>query len=167
MFSVKFALKGTEQMKRQFFDRVFNAADRAAKKGIERTAAYVRIAARNSIKPAAKHSKAMRARFVKGDREVYSAVGQPPLSKTGLLRMFIYYAWDASTKSAVIGPARINRGTEGAPHALEYGGTVKTHDGRPVRIRPRPYMRPAMLKAIKSGKFSEEIVRALRQAFKK
>lgn len=88
-----------------------------------------------------------------------SKPGEPPRSITKLLRRFIFFAWDQSTQSVVIGPAQLNKST-GAPKTLEYGGKtslVFTRSSsnnriyqfrRRIYIKPRPYMRPALAKTI-------------------
>lgn len=152
-----------------FFDRVFTKTQRAKKRALERAAAYIRNAARHSIKPAQKHTKKAQKQFSRDKRgEAYSRPGQPPLSKTGLLRQFLYYAYDPDTGGFVVGPAKINR-TLGAPKALEHGGPYlamqRTGLGKwrvgTQRMEARPYMRPALLKAINAKKIDQEIKKAL------
>lgn len=131
-----------------FFDRaaVVGAADRATRKVLSKFGAFVRQRARTSIRK----------------RKGTSEPGRPPFSHLGLLRNFIFFAYDRERSSVVIGPALINR-PSGAPENLEYGGTF---DGKgrvvylpvspgarktapvklegKIRIRPRPYMKPAL-----------------------
>ena len=135
---------------RMFFDKpaVMRAVDRATRRVLSRFGAYVRRTARQSIRR----------------RKGPSAPGQPPSSHTGLLKDFIFFAYEPAKEDVVIGPAKLNRGTN-APELLEEGGTVITKrprwiptgktraDGRPKRIRvpagttltyeARPYMGPA------------------------
>lgn len=106
-----------------------------------------------------------------------SEPGEPPRSITGLLRKFIYFAYDPNTRSVVIGPAKLDKST-GAPATLEYGGTatitkfrtVTGADGKTVVTRrkeriviePRPFMAPAYESAKKdlATKWRDSIRRA-------
>jgi len=119
-----------------FFDRkaVRSAVDRATRRVLSRFGAFVRRAAKSSIRK----------------RKAVSEPGSPPSSHVGLLRKLIYFGYDAGRKSVVIGPQRLNQKVGDAPHALEYGGTSTVVEGlrgrrrmRRVRIRARPYMGPA------------------------
>ncbi|RLF32862.1 MAG: hypothetical protein DRN08_06135 [Thermoplasmata archaeon] len=119
-----------------FFDRkaVRSAVDRTARRVLSRFGAFVRRAARSSIRK----------------RKRTSAPGEPPSSHTGLLRRFIFFGYDAGKRSVVIGPARLNQKIGDAPAALEHGGTSTVIEGmrgrrrkRRVRIKARPYMGPA------------------------
>jgi hypothetical protein len=119
--------------KASFFDRpaVTSAVEKAAIKVLSRFGAFVRTRARTSI------------RKKKGT----SPPGGPPYSHVGLLRKFIFFSYDKSTESVVIGPTLINSPT-GAPENLEYGGTTERPawyrgKDKTIRIRPRPYMGPA------------------------
>lgn len=134
-------------MKDYFFDRqaVIDAIGKGAAKALSKAGAFVRRAARSSIRK----------------RKKPSAPGQPPSSHTGLLKNFIFFAYDPKTRTVVVGPEKLNRGT-GAPELLEFGGSTvtdrKTHirvkggkrpkyvtipKGTRVTIRARPYMAPA------------------------
>lgn len=66
--------------------------------------------------------------------------GEPPRMILGLIKKFMYYAFDKENRSVVVGPAVIDQPT-GAPETLEEGGYVQ-FKGRQVRISPRPYMKP-------------------------
>jgi hypothetical protein len=106
---------------------VLGAVDKATRKVFSRFGAFVRRTARGSIRK----------------RKKTSAPGQPPSSHTGLLKRFIFFSFDPSRKSVVIGPMRLTDNNRGdAPSVLEYGGTA-TLDKTKVNIRPRPYMGPA------------------------
>jgi hypothetical protein len=84
--------------------------------------------------------------------------GEPPHSHSGLLRDFLFFAFDPETETVVIGPARLGgRGAAQTPGILERGGPSvrimgwKTIKGqrrlvpvnKPVRIKKHPYMAPA------------------------
>lgn len=114
-----------------FFDRarVTNAVDRATRKHLSRFGAFVRTRARSSIRT----------------RRRISEPGQPPTNRTGLLKRNIFFVYEPSRRSVVIGPVLLNS-SSGAPELLEHGGTViREVKGRSVRMtyRPRPYMGPA------------------------
>jgi len=123
-------------VKRVFFDRkaVRSAVDRSARRVLSRFGAFVRRAARSSIRK----------------RKRASAPGEPPSSHTGLLRRFIFFGYDAGKRSVVIGPARLNQKVGDAPAALEHGGVSTVVEGlrgkrrkRKIKIAARPYMGPA------------------------
>jgi len=152
-------MHSADEAKKNFFDRalVQSAVDAAALRAMARFGAYVRTAARRSIRP----------------RKAVSQAGQPPTSRLGLLRDLILFGYDASSESTVVGPARLNgRGDGSAPGLLERGGTRRARAGRAVyftndpgrdangkfvsdgkrrvvldgtlKYRPRPYMAPAL-----------------------
>jgi len=123
-------------IKRMFFDRkaVTGAVDKATGRVLSRFGAFVRRTARSSIRK----------------RKRTSRPGEPPTSRTGLLKRFIFFGYDPSRRSVVIGPARLNQKVGDAPEALEYGGMTTVVEGtrhkrrkRKVRIVARPYMGPA------------------------
>ena len=118
-------------------DRVKRAAGAAARRNLSKAGAFVRTAARSSIRK----------------RKRISAPGQPPSSHTGLLKRFIFFGYDSARKTVVVGPMRLNQKVGAAPEALEHGGrsTVVSgrrgrHRKRRIRIQARPFMGPAMRK---------------------
>ena len=130
--------------KQMFFDRrkVQSKTDSAARRVLSKFGAFVRRAARSSIRT----------------RKRVSAPGEPPSSHTGLLKKFIFFGYDRGRQSVVIGPQRLNQKVGDAPQALEYGGTATVVEGlrpsarsgrggkrkkRRVKIAARPYMGPA------------------------
>ena len=123
-----------------FFDteRVKKVADTATRKVLSKAGAFIRTAAKSSIRK----------------RKAISAPGQPPSSHTGLLKRFIFFGYDKHWRSVVIGPTRLNQATGVAPPALEYGGPSRVTSGgrrkkkgvRKVTIRARPFMQPAFEK---------------------
>lgn len=121
--------------KSSFFDRpkVIAAVDRATRQVLSKFGAFVRRSARSSIRPR---------------KRITSPPGQPPFSHTGLLRNRIFFGYDPTQSSVVIGPTPLNARSE-APALLEYGGTTTLpRKGRHVRarFRGRPYMGPAFQK---------------------
>lgn len=154
------------EMKKWFFDRprVINAVDKATRSVLSRFGLYVKREAKKLIKPPGRmrlremtpeeratykrrlgmyKAGKLRHRPQKPRRRESSRPGQPPRSQTGILKRFIYDAMDPRTRSVVIGPARIERGTD-APRVLEYGGRTRLPNGRTIYLSPRPYMRPAL-----------------------
>ena len=123
-----------------FFDsaRVVAATSRAERKVLSRFGAFVRRGSRSSIRK----------------RKAASAPGQPPSSHVGLLKKFIFFAYEPARQSVVIGPARLNQKTGNALSALEYGGRTqivsrnrrRQRTVRTVHIQPRPFMGPAFEK---------------------
>lgn len=140
------------QAKSFFFDRdrVLDAMERTEQRVLSKFGAFVRRTARGSIRAGKKPSKP----------------GTPPKSHTGILKKFIYFVWDPSARSVVIGPARLNGAGKGeAPSLLEHGGTravrrtktIRSGKGRKATERKvqknerltyaaRPYMGPAYAK---------------------
>jgi hypothetical protein len=121
---------------RLFFDSptVLIAVDKATRKVLSRFGAFVRRTAKGSIRK----------------RNASSAPGSPPSSHTGLLKRFIFFGYDPSRRSVVIGPAQLTENNRGdAPSALEYGGTATLTQGKNknrVKIQARPFMGPAFEK---------------------
>ena len=118
--------------KQLFFDsaKVIQAVDKGTRKVLSRFGAFVRRTAKGSIRK----------------RKASSAPGSPPSSHTGLLKRFIFFGYDPSRRSVVIGPTRLTENNRGdAPANLEYGG-MATLNKTNVKIRPRPFMGPAFEK---------------------
>lgn len=113
--------------------------DAASIRSLSRFGAYVRRTAKQSIRK----------------RKKPSMPGKPPSSHTGLLKKFIWFGYDPSRRSVVIGPAKLRLLGE-TPHVLEHGGrnvtTVKygrsksKRSKRIVKIKARPFMQPALEK---------------------
>lgn len=124
------------RIKGVFFDTraVRRAVDPAKRRALSRGGAFIRQAAKTSIRK----------------RKGTSKPGQPPHSHVGDLRRLILFGYDRRTESVVVGPVGFARSE--APNVLEFGGrTVVTRrrrsgkvDRRRVRISSRPYMAPAL-----------------------
>ena len=156
---ITFDLKMND-FKKRFVDTTKQRAVDGTQRGLMYMGGYIARTAKNSIKPAEKHPKKMRAQFVRGNKnfnaadEVYSKPGEPPLSKLGFLRENIRYGWEAPIRAVVIGPVKFN-GRGNAPAALELGIPSQVWIGRganrrmvTVPMRARPYMMPALKKAL-------------------
>jgi len=111
-----------DKAKSMFFDRktVLSSVDRATRRVLSKFGAYVRTSAKSSIRK----------------RKKVSDPGRPPSSRTGLLKKFIFFAYDGQKQSVVIGPVKLN-GKGDAAELLEYGGTRTVQRGQWVR-RGRP-----------------------------
>ncbi|OHB51761.1 MAG: hypothetical protein A2Y12_01365 [Planctomycetes bacterium GWF2_42_9] len=124
------------QFKEYFADRqaVISAVNKAILKKLNWIGGYVKTAAKHSIKKA-------------GSYNAVSVAGKPPLSHVGLLKQHIYSAIEPQNDTVVVGPAKLNAKGTDVPSNLEFGGTAVmfTRRGRrKVKIKPRPYMRPAL-----------------------
>lgn len=99
------------QAKKLFFDRsaVMKATNRAERQALSKFGAFVRRRAKSSIRPAGKSNKT-------------SPAGRPPRSHTKLLKKFIFFVYEPSRRSVVIGPAQLNTKTDDALEMLEHGG---------------------------------------------
>jgi phage gpG-like protein len=120
------------KLKYLFFDspKVTRAVDKSTRRVLSRFGAFVRRTAKQSIR---KRKKA-------------SVPGMPPSSHMGLLRKFIFFGYDRTKNSVVIGPTRLTENNRGeAPSILEYGGRT-TVDKKRVKISARPFMGPAFEK---------------------
>lgn len=134
-------------MSKMFFDRqlVIDAIGRVRAAALAKMGAFVRRSAKSSIRK----------------RKRISDPGSPPSSHTDLLKQFIFFGYDTTAASVVIGPEKLNQQTDYSPDrgtipaALELGGTVvvRTRNRRRdrnlvvkrvVKIKARPYMRPAL-----------------------
>jgi hypothetical protein len=125
------------RIKHLFFDRqtVVHAVDKAKRQALSRAGAFIRTTAKHSIRT----------------RKGSAPPGKPPHSHTGLLKRFIFFGYDPSTESVVVGPVGFRRST--APNVLEFGGKatlVRRRRGKLVRERAaydsRPFMGPALEK---------------------
>lgn len=144
------------EFKSRFFrdlDAIQNAEERAAKKALSKFGAFVRRRARSSMRR----------------RKKASEPGQPPSAHLGLIKKFLFFAYEPESKNVVIGPALLNGSKrsdsqtvvelheKGGSRAVEEtqvrsgdwvaSGRVKI-DGLPIRTRQakypeRPFMRPA------------------------
>jgi len=121
-----------------FFDSaaVLTALDPSRRVALARGGAFIRRTARNSIRR----------------RKTPSTPGQPPTNQTGTLKKLLFFGYDRSTSSVVVGPALFaGRKSPDGPTpptlTLEAGGTFyrQRRDALEARrIEPRPYMGPAL-----------------------
>ena len=125
------------RIKDMFFDRpkVMNAVDRANRQSLSKAGAFVRQAARTSIRK----------------RKGTSPAGSPPYSHEGSLRKWILFGYDAANESVVVGPVGFRKSE--APNVLEFGGTTTIYRRKGSRLIPkrvkiaaRSFMAPALEK---------------------
>jgi hypothetical protein len=123
------------RIKDMFFDRavVVRAVDGAKRKVLSKAGAFIRTAARTSIRK----------------RKGSAPAGKPPHSHEGSLRRLILFGYDKAADSVVVGPVGFKKSV--APNVLEYGGdtvVLRRKGGRltshKVKIAARPYMAPAL-----------------------
>lgn len=102
-----------------FFDKlaVTSRVDKGRVKVLSKFGAFVRTKARSLIRK----------------RKKTSAAGQPPTSRTGKLKRFIFFSYDTTAESVVIGPelfASARKSKDGepvsgtVPEVLEYHGPI-------------------------------------------
>lgn len=152
---------GIKQFQGTFFDRakVQNAADRAAVRNLSRAGAFVRTRARSLLryrdKPSAEGKPPSIHKTMVREKKVRSGLNAGDYSKQAVspLREFLFFGYDSSTRSEVVGPAKINQtGSDTVLSALEYGGTSRVIRGRKRRekrwvmatIKAHPTMQPAL-----------------------
>lgn len=128
----------TMRIKDMFFDRatVIRAVDGAKRAVLSKAGAFIRTAARTSIRK----------------RKASAPAGKPPHSHEGSLRRLILFGYDKPADSVVVGPVGFKKSI--APNVLEYGGetVVLSRVGgrggrltsRKVKIAARPFMAPAL-----------------------
>ena len=143
--------------KGNFFDRqkVENAVERASMQALSRAGAFIRTAARSSLKYGRKPSPPGYPPTVHKTlaRVKTSRKGERKTQSVSPLRDFLFFSYDRSSRSVVVGPVLLN-GVGGSKtlSALEYGGSsVIANNGKQVTvtIRPRPFMRPALASALR------------------
>lgn len=139
-------MKGNSTLKvtKFFFDapKILASVDMVAVQVLSRFGAFVRRTAKTSIR----QSKRV------------SAPGELPRSHTGLLKKFIFFAYDPATTSVVIGPEKLSAKAGFTPKILEFGGANATaiprrsgrklHDKKIIHVAARPYMLPALTKEL-------------------
>ena len=135
------------QAKGLFFDRqkVQRSINRAERRVFSKFGAYVRSDARASIRRRKRPSKP----------------GQAPTNQTGRLKNNIFFVYEPTRRSVVIGPILLNRGT-GAPEVLEHGGVTVV---RKVEREPRRKQRKQRRKRSKAE--IERIIAAKRRQGKR
>lgn len=133
-----------------FFDRVaiIERLDKIELRALREAGKLIRILALRSM-PKAQDARNKRGRTVRQ----HAAPGQPPLSHSGRLKRFLFYSYDATSRSVVVGPAQL--GDSRVPGILEYGGTTTVkcrgfrRTGKTLQrsVAPHPYMGPALRQA--------------------
>ncbi len=122
MIDVKFSM---------FFDRpnVIKRIKDGTKSTMSKAGAFIRQRAKSSIRP----------------RKRIAKPGEPPSSHEGTLKRLIFFGYDSSTDSVVIGPKLSKGGKPTIPHLLEFGGSTKSwRNGKTAKYRAFPFMAPAL-----------------------
>lgn len=148
-------------IKKFFFDRikVANALEAAEKKVLSKFGAFVRRADQTSLRyrkkiaepgaPPSAHKSEGFTRLKKNKKT--GVVSRQPKSP---LRDLIFFGWDPTTKSVVIGPVPFRNSKVGpAARTIEEGGTGPgLSDGKRVmkRYHPHPHTGPAFRKLLPS-----------------
>ena len=156
------------EAKSMFFDRpaVIASVGKATVAALAKGGGLIRTIARRSMKRAPKKPKTQEelqsalnrtsnpkkaARIALQLQRMNSTTDKgPPHTIMGLLKQFLYFAWDPSNRAEVIGPAKLDTASDNVPLILEEGGTetVKRKSGTVrIKIAPHPYMGPALEEA--------------------
>ncbi len=122
-------------VKSSFFDRkkVIDAVGKDGASWLSKAGAFIRRTAKGLMKSGGKKGKV-------------AAPGQPPRVHAGQLKDLLFFGFDTSKSTVVIGPVKFKEGE--APGLLEFGGTTtrKGRDGKPytATYRGNPFMQPAL-----------------------
>lgn len=91
-------------------------------------------------------------------RKQPSKPGEPPSSPTGTLKRTIFYGYDTSARSVVVGPYRM-RSKVNVPYVLEYGGYVAaTANWTPAEVGKHAPIRIARTRAGLGGQKQWETI---------
>lgn len=124
---------------RYFFDKavVINAVKKGTLQAFSKAGAFIRQRARTSMKRRKQPAKA----------------GSPPSAHEGSLKEKIYFAYDPSAASVVIGPVKYKDGI--VPKLLEFGGDESRNTRRGDKINlhyaGNPFMKPALDAELAAG----------------
>jgi hypothetical protein len=143
---------------RGFFDRdaVLSAVGKAGRKNLNDAGRAIRKQAQRSLRyadgPSSPGSPPHAHRTRQKKRGTSRKTGKALKPRmVSYLREFLYYKFDFTTRSVVVGPEKLSSTVDsGSMRALEEGGTSRVTSGggggktRTVTIRPRPYMKPAL-----------------------
>jgi hypothetical protein len=118
----------TMQMKALFLDRpaVQRAVNKAKRAALSKAGAFIRTTARHSLRR----------------KKVAAPPGQPPHSHVGLLKRFLFFAYEPASESVVIGPAKLEHGGKTLVERRRRGKVVRCR----LTIESRPFMGPALEK---------------------
>lgn len=123
------------EVKSSFFDRkrVIDAVGKAGAASLSKAGAFIRRTAKGLMKSGGKKNKV-------------APPGTPPRVHAGQLKDLLYFGFDTSKATVVIGPVKFGDGE--APGLLEFGGTAqrKGRDGKShtETYRGNPFMQPAL-----------------------
>lgn len=127
-------MPATLKVKGLFFDRavVIKAMSKATLRALSKAGAFIRTRARSSMRR----------------RKRASTPGTPPSAHGGAqLKTLLFFSFDPSTKSVVVGPVPFARGE--APNLNEFGGQVQRKRSVVVRSGPPRKASPRQAAAFK------------------
>ena len=120
-----------QSAKAAFFDRdaVMSKVDAASRTTLAKSGARLRLIAQRSMRYVNESKKTDKPRRV-------SSPGQPPLAvrQHPFIRKFLYFSYDAATKSVIVGPAGFGQ-SDPASGIMEHGGTAKIRNRRRMMRR--------------------------------
>jgi hypothetical protein len=134
-----------------FFDtaKVIRSLDAASRKALSKAGAFIRTRAKSSIRK----------------RKSVAPAGKPPSSHTGDLKRLIFFGYDTTAKSVVIGPAKFRTGE--APNLLEFGGQIvrRGRGGKPTtqHYKGNAFMGPALNAEVAAGTIPEQWRNSVRE----
>jgi hypothetical protein len=130
-------------------DAVTRRVPEGRRKALAKAGGWLRSTARRSMR---------KGRLTKDGKRKPSEPGQPPKTWSGQLKNLLFFGYDLSTDSVVVGPEKFGDGK--APAVHEYGGTLvvsaryarrkRSNSQAKVRVKykPRPTMGPALQKGL-------------------
>lgn len=145
-------MKPKVRVKALFFDSkaVLDAVGKAGVKVLSKYGSLVRKRAQKSLRYADDRSKPGEPPHAHRTRKITrtsKSTGKKRTRSVSFLREFLWFKFDPTTKSVVIGPERLNSTLDPrALPALEYGGPATVKDRgktKMVSIKARPFMGPA------------------------
>jgi hypothetical protein len=118
-----------------FFDRpgVMKKVKDGTVSALSKAGAFIRQRAKTSIKTRKKTAKP----------------GNPPSSHDGRLKNMIFFGYDKSTESVVVGPKLCKGSNPTVPHLIEFGGSIiHWRDKKKAHYHAFPFMAPALAKEL-------------------
>lgn len=152
MFTLDF-----KSAKEGFFDRqkVIDAEDKATLRNLKAQGRIVRSTAQKSLVYSKASASPGRPPHAHRTQTVYKKSrksGRVRKQSVSPLRDKIWFAYDSTSRSVVVGPVKLSgMVSNNAPASLEAGGSsvIMVHGKRrAVTIQPHPFMRPAAVAAI-------------------
>ncbi len=139
--------------KEGFFDRkvVLDALDKPTRDALKEIGRLIRKYAQKSLVYSDKPSlpgQPPHAHKSRTSTRTSKKTGKTRTRSVSFLREFLFFSFDQSTRSVVVGPVKLSSTIDsGALSALEFGGqaTIQVHGKeKKASIAARPYMGPAL-----------------------